>query len=81
MKKIVREEHESEVLHLEFKVTYNQEQYIEEGHGFHEMIDEQEIDRKLSQAYIELRNGIIFDITDRLTKEEKKHIIDYNERI
>lgn len=81
MKKIIKEEHESEILHVDFNVTYNQEQYIEEGHGFHEMIDEQEIDRKISKAYIELRNGIIIDITDRLTREEKRHIIDYNERL
>jgi hypothetical protein len=81
MKKIVREEKESEVLYVDFNVTYTQESYIEEGHGFHEFIDEQEIDRKISKAYIELKNGIVIDITDRLTREEKKHIIDYNERI
>jgi hypothetical protein len=81
MKKIVREEKESEVLYVDFNVTYTQESYIEEGHGFHELIDEQEIDRKISKAYVELKNGIVIDITDRLTREEKKHIIDYNERI
>ena len=48
MKKIVREEKESEVLYVDFNVTYTQESYIEEGHGFHELIDEQEIDRKIS---------------------------------
>lgn len=81
MKKVVREEKESEVVHLEFDVTFRQEAYVEEGHGFHEMIDEEEINRKLTKAYIELRNGVIIDITDRLTKEEKRKIIDYNEHL
>jgi hypothetical protein len=81
MKKIIKEEHENEFLHIEFEVTFRQESYIEEGHGFHEMIDEEEINRKITQAYIELKNGIIIDITDRLTKEEKKKIIEYHEHL
>lgn len=49
---------------------------IEEGHGFHDFSEDEEVDRQLSSFKIKLIDGQEIDITDRLTEEEKQKIIE-----
>lgn len=48
----------------------------EEGHGFHDFREDEEVDKQLTCFRIKLNNGQEIDITDRLTKEEIQIILD-----
>jgi len=48
---------------------------VEEGHGLHEFDEDEEIDRNVSSVKFLLTDGTEIDITNRLTKEELKSIL------
>jgi hypothetical protein len=80
MKKRIEKEiiNENLSLILDIEVIYEEETSTEECHGFHTIIDTNEISKSLVKAYIELPNEEIIDITDRLTKKEKNQLLFYN---
>lgn len=48
----------------------------EEGHGFHDFNEDEEVDRQLLSLKISLGNGEEIDITDRLTEDEKRKLLE-----
>ena len=48
----------------------------EEGHGFHDFNEDEEVNRELISFRISLGTGEEIDITSRLTEEEKRKIIE-----
>ena len=80
MKKIIEKEIINEVftLVLDIEVISEEEVTVEECHGFHNIINRNEISRSLVKAYLELTDETIIDITDKLTLKEKQSLISYN---
>lgn len=48
----------------------------EECHGFHDFSEDEEVGRELYRLKIKLSDGEEIDVTDRLTEEEKKKILE-----
>ena len=60
---------------VDIKYTYKKNPpRIEECHGLHEFNEDEEISREVDSVKILLSSGEEIDITDRLTKEEKRSI-------
>ena len=64
---------------LEVDITENYlvSKRIEECHGYHEFEDYKVLSVDVDRVIIRLDTDIIIDITDRLTKEEKKTLSEY----
>ncbi len=76
MKKINKKETQYGEICFEFDVTYQEENSVEEGHGFHTFYDCEEISRRVTCVTILLDNGEKIDITQKLTREQMKMIVD-----
>ena len=62
----------------EVQMEFEVENRIEEGHGYHSLIDAREVKNDVIRVTIKARDKEI-DITDRLTQQELKLLIDNNE--
>jgi hypothetical protein len=58
----------------EVQTEYEIEERVEEGHGYHSFIDSKEVRCDVLKASIKIKD-IEIDITNRLTKEELKLLI------
>lgn len=76
MKKIVKKETQYGEVCFEFEVIYQEENSVEEGHGFHTFYDSEEVSRRVTGIYILLDSGEKIDITQKLNKEQMQLIID-----
>ena len=76
MKKILKKETQYGEIYFEFNVTYQEETNVEEGHGFHTFYDSEEVSRVITSVQIFLDNGEKIDITNKLTRQELKLIVD-----
>lgn len=62
--------------YVSIKFTYKKyPSRIEEGHGLHEFNEDEEISREVDSVKLLLSDGEEIDITSRLTKEEKRKIL------
>ena len=76
MKKISKKETQYGEVCFEFEVIYQEENSVEEGHGFHTFYDSEEVSRRVTGVYILLDNGEKIDITQKLNREQMQLIID-----
>lgn len=62
--------------YVSVKFTYKKNPArVEEFHGTHEFNEDEEINREIESVKITLSDGEEIDITDRLTKQERKSIL------
>ncbi len=76
MKKISKKEGQYAEVYFEFDIVYQEENNTEEGHGFHTFYDCEEVSRTFKSATLLLESGEKIDITQKLTREQIKMIVD-----